>query len=68
VIAVIRQTVVYLRRHLVFEPWGVRGGVGLGLLSTGPDRCPECGAHAGSDESFCSECGASLEPRVRSSS
>jgi predicted PurR-regulated permease PerM len=68
VIAVIRQTVVYLRRHLVFEPWGVRGGVGLGLLSTGPDRCPECGARSGSEDSFCSECGASLEPRVRSSS
>ena len=68
VIAVIRQTVVYLRRHLVFEPWGVRGGVGLGLLSTGPDRCPECGARPGSEDSFCGECGASLEPRVRSSS
>jgi predicted PurR-regulated permease PerM len=67
VIAVIRQTVIYLRRHLVFEPWGVRG-VGLGLLGRGPDRCPECGAHAGPEDSFCSECGASLEPRVHSSS
>ena len=68
VISVIRQTVVYLRRHLVFEPWGVRGGVGLGLLGTGPDRCAECGAKAGAEDSFCSECGASLEPRVRSQS
>ena len=32
VIAVIRQTVVYLQRHLVLEPWGTRG-VGLGLIS-----------------------------------
>jgi predicted PurR-regulated permease PerM len=67
VIAVIRQTVVYLRRHLVFEPWGPRATVGLGLLGNGPDRCPECGAKAGAQDSFCSECGASLEPRVRSS-
>jgi predicted PurR-regulated permease PerM len=67
VIAVIRQTVVYLRRHLVFEPWGPRAGIGLGLLGTPPDRCPECGARAGGEDSFCSACGASLEPRVRSS-
>lgn len=67
VIAVIRQTVVYLHRHLVFEPWGVRG-VGLGLLGGSPDHCPECGADAEPEDSFCSECGASLEPRVHSSS
>src|SRR6201999_1547206 len=46
VIAVIRQTVVYLQRHLVLEPWGTRG-VGLGVISgSEPDRCPECGAPA----------------------
>jgi len=66
VIAVIRQTVVYLRRHLVFEPWGVLGG-GVGLLSVDPDRCPDCGATASPGQSFCSACGASLEPRVSSS-
>jgi predicted PurR-regulated permease PerM len=64
-IAVIRQTVVYLRRHLVFEPWGVRGGIGLGVIGSEPDRCPDCGTPAGPDDSFCSSCGASLEPRVR---
>jgi predicted PurR-regulated permease PerM len=68
VIAVIRQTVVYLRRHLVFEPWAVRGGVGLGLLGSGPDHCPDCGERANPDDSFCRTCGASLEPHVRSSS
>ena len=67
-IAVIRQTVVYLRRHLVLEPWAIRGGVGLGLLGSGPDHCPECGERANSDDSFCRTCGASLEPHVRSSS
>jgi predicted PurR-regulated permease PerM len=67
VIAVIRQTVVYLRRHTVLEPWDVRGGAGVGLMRNGPDRCPECGARPGTDDSFCSECGASLSPRVHSS-
>jgi predicted PurR-regulated permease PerM len=63
VIAVIRQTVVYLRRHLVFEPWGI-AGVGLGLMSDGPDRCPDCGAGATGGDAYCRACGASLEPRV----
>ncbi len=63
VIAVIRTTVVYLRRHLVFEPWTGPGG-GIGLLAPSPDRCPECGARASTSDPFCSACGASLEPRV----
>ena len=64
VLAVIRQTVVYLRRHLVLEPWGTRG-VGLGLISDGdPDRCPDCGAPAAGGDAYCRACGASLEPRV----
>jgi predicted PurR-regulated permease PerM len=64
--AVIRQTVVYLRRHLVLEPWNVRGPPGAleDVLPLGPDRCPDCGQPAGADEAFCSSCGASLEPRV----
>jgi predicted PurR-regulated permease PerM len=65
VISVIRQTVVYLRRHLVLEPWGTRG-VGLGLMSDGPDRCPDCGAPAAGGDAYCRACGASLEPRVTS--
>jgi predicted PurR-regulated permease PerM len=64
VIAVIRQTVLYLQRHLVLEPWGPQG-VGLGLSSTaGPDRCPDCGAPAAGGDAYCRACGASLEPRV----
>jgi hypothetical protein len=65
VIAVIRQTVVYLRRHLVLEPWGVPGA-GVGLASLGPDRCPDCGERPGPQDTYCRSCGASLEPRVRS--
>jgi predicted PurR-regulated permease PerM len=65
VAAIIRQTVIYLRRHLVLEPWGtpppsLRSEVGLE-----PDRCPDCGAAAASADAFCRSCGASLEPRVR---
>jgi predicted PurR-regulated permease PerM len=66
VIAVIRQTVVYLRRHLVLEPWGVLGA-GVGLVNAGPDRCPDCGERPGPQDTYCRMCGASLEPRVRSS-
>ena len=67
VIAVIRQTVVYLRRHLVFEPWGVLGaGAGVGVLSSGPDRCPDCGQPSAGGDAFCRSCGASLPARVRS--
>jgi predicted PurR-regulated permease PerM len=61
--AVVRQTVVYLRRHLVLEPWGT---LGSGVLSNaGADRCPECGAPPGPRDAYCRSCGASLEPRVR---
>jgi predicted PurR-regulated permease PerM len=74
VIAVIRQTALYLRRHLVLEPWAVAGpgGSGIGLLGdpvpeAGPDRCEDCGTLASGDDAFCHSCGASLEPRVRSS-
>ena len=66
VAAVIRQTVVYLRRHLVLEPWGTRGpGVGLmGPAAALPPgtRCPECDAPAGEDDAYCRTCGASLAP------
>ena len=62
VISVIRQTVVYLRRHLVLEPWTVTAPPAGVLL--GPDRCPDCGASAQDDDAFCRTCGASLTPRV----
>jgi predicted PurR-regulated permease PerM len=66
--SVIRQTVLYLRRHLVLEPWPVNAAVAGGgppLLPLGPDRCPECDTPAGPDDAYCRSCGASLEPRVR---
>lgn len=61
VVSVLRTTAVYLRRHMVLEPWTVGGG-GLGLLSAPPGgRCPECGAVVGSESGDeCGVCGASL--------
>jgi predicted PurR-regulated permease PerM len=63
VAAVVRQTVIYLRRHLVLEPWGTFSPES-GALVIGPDRCPNCGRRASPNDAFCRECGASLEPRV----
>jgi predicted PurR-regulated permease PerM len=65
---VIRVTVLYLRKHLVLEPWGP---LGTGVIATGPtgptglERCPDCGTAAGPDDAYCRSCGASLEPRVK---
>jgi predicted PurR-regulated permease PerM len=64
VATVIRQTVEYLRRHLVLEPWRVVAPGG-GTPPLSPDRCPDCGTASGRDDAFCRSCGASLEPRVR---
>jgi predicted PurR-regulated permease PerM len=59
---VIRVTVLYLRRHLVLEPWGPMGS---GVFETGLERCPDCGAAAGPNDAYCRSCGAPLEPRVK---
>ena len=66
--AVLRETVVYLRRHLVLEPWtaAAAGAIGVGSNAGAPAaRCPDCNAPAGADDAFCRACGSSLEPPVR---
>ena len=66
VAAIIRETVVYLRRHLVLEPWGPAEPALAGAMGEAPGRpsCPECGAEHEPDAAYCGSCGASLAPRV----
>jgi predicted PurR-regulated permease PerM len=58
--AMLRETVVYLRRHLVLEPWGTPTLLSLGGLSP-PPPCGECGAPPAAGDTFCRACGAQLE-------
>jgi predicted PurR-regulated permease PerM len=58
--AVIRQTVLYLRRHLVLEPWARLSPT----PPLAPSPCPECGTPADAGDGFCRSCGAPLTARV----
>jgi predicted PurR-regulated permease PerM len=64
-LAVARETVVYLRRHLVFEPWG-NPAAPLPAGTAGPlglppaQRCPRCGEPIAPGDVFCRRCGAHL--------
>ena len=64
--AVVRESVVYFREHLILEPWGTPSAAELGHV-TRPQRppeparrCPECGTPAGKEAAFCSACGTEL--------
>jgi predicted PurR-regulated permease PerM len=63
VIAVLRQTVIYLRKHMVLEPWHVTAP-GTAAVRLEPERCAECGAPVGDEDAFCRSCGARHEERV----
>ena len=65
VIAVLRQTVLYLRKHMVLEPWHVTAP-GTAAIRLGPERCPECDASVGDEDDFCRACGAHLRAEVAS--
>jgi predicted PurR-regulated permease PerM len=60
--AVLRETVVYLREHLVLEPWGTVGPLALPGLEgpTAARLCPECGAARAPRDAYCRRCGAEL--------
>jgi predicted PurR-regulated permease PerM len=61
--AVLRETVVYLREHLVLEPWGTASPltvVGLDSRPPAVSRCPDCGAPAAGRDAYCRRCGAEL--------
>ncbi len=68
--AILRETVVYMRRHLTLEPWPRVGGVALAGAGAGLDAepgavaagrpCPECGAPVRAGATACAACGTEL--------
>ncbi|HTZ65418.1 MAG TPA: AI-2E family transporter, partial [Solirubrobacteraceae bacterium] len=61
--AIVRQTAVYLRRHLVLEPWAV-GAPGGTVLQLEGSACRDCGALQHPGDAFCRDCGAPLGGEV----
>jgi predicted PurR-regulated permease PerM len=59
--AVLRETVVYLRRHLVLEPWGHADPVAVVGALPPPRACPECHTPAEEDDAYCRNCGTALD-------
>jgi hypothetical protein len=57
ILAIVRETVTYLREHLVLEPWGSTDPV---ALVTGGRPCPACGEPVTTGDRHCRSCGASL--------
>jgi predicted PurR-regulated permease PerM len=65
--AVLRETVLYLRRHIAFEPWGPAAPALAGVLPLEAgerEPCPDCGADVPPGASYCARCGAAQAPRV----
>jgi predicted PurR-regulated permease PerM len=69
VAAVLRETVVYLRQHLVLEPWGTMGPLEAAAVRGDPPThpqghrgpmCGECGSELGPADAFCRACGAEV--------
>jgi predicted PurR-regulated permease PerM len=58
--AIVRETIVYLRRHLEFQLWD------LPAAQRPPQaerHCPECGAPVAADAQACPACGTELDDR-----
>ena len=67
VAAVVRETVVYLRQHLVLEPWGTMTPLEIVEARASRMRCPECGGRCAAGDAFCPTCGVDLtRPQVPS--
>jgi predicted PurR-regulated permease PerM len=68
--AVVRESVVYFREHLVLEPWSTATAAELGHApqpssprrqAPTPSRtCPECGTVADTGAAYCRACGTEL--------
>jgi predicted PurR-regulated permease PerM len=58
--ATLRETVLYLRRHLVLEPWG-EGQLAVVAVGGGrPPPCDECGTAPRPGDAYCRQCGSAL--------
>src|SRR3954453_21818454 len=62
VAAIIRETLVYMRRHVVLEPWGTPSAEELRRRNERPPpaACPECGESRQPGAAFCPACGTEL--------
>ena len=58
--AILRETLVYMRRHLVLEPWPRAPAVALAGVGTEAVACPECGAGVAPGATRCPSCGTEL--------
>jgi hypothetical protein len=71
--AMLRETAVYMRRHIRLEPWDLPAAAPAAAESFAPEpppepapeaeegpRCPECGAPRPPDAETCPECGTEL--------
>ena len=58
--ATLRETVLYLRRHLVLEPWSDGQLVMAGAAGSRPPPCAECGAAPRAGDAYCRQCGSAL--------
>ena len=71
--AMLRETVVYMRRHLVLEPWPTLAPAGMGAWdpvgvveppppgTPGAPACPDCSAPLPAGAAFCPGCGAAVD-------
>jgi predicted PurR-regulated permease PerM len=69
--AILRETGIYLRRHLILEPWPTAPAADLVAVGLGPPAppgavaagelpCPECGSAVPIDAERCGACGTEL--------
>jgi predicted PurR-regulated permease PerM len=58
--AILRETFVYLRRHLRLEPWPHAPAFALAGLATETGACPECGTAVAPGVARCPSCGTEL--------
>ncbi len=66
--AIARETALYLRRHLVLEPWGTPSAAALreapAAAAAARRRCPECGTSTAPGAEFCFACGTPVRPQL----